>query len=42
DITEEVEIVLVPIDEVMKKIEQGEICVSGTIAALFLGLKFLS
>ncbi|NEO89298.1 MAG: NUDIX hydrolase [Moorea sp. SIO3G5] len=42
DITEEVEIVLVPIDEVLKKIEQGEICVSGTIAALFLGLKFLS
>lgn len=42
DITEDVEIVLVPIDEVMKRIEQGEICVSGTIAALFLGLKFLS
>ncbi len=42
DITEEVEIVLVPIDEIMRKIEQGEICVSGTIAALFLGLKFLS
>jgi len=42
DITEEVEVVLIPIDRVMNKINQGEIQVSGTIAAIFLGLNFLS
>jgi 8-oxo-dGTP pyrophosphatase MutT (NUDIX family) len=42
DITEDVEVVLVPVTEVLKKISTGEICVCGTIAALFLGLNFLS
>lgn len=42
DITEEVEVVLIPIDRVMNKINQGQIQVSGTIAAIFLGLNFLS
>lgn len=42
DITEDIEVVLVPLEEVMAKISAGEICVSGTVAAIFLGLKFLS
>lgn len=41
DITEDVEIVLIPVAEVLEKISAGEICVCGTIAALFLGLNFL-
>lgn len=42
DITEEVEVVLIPIERLMIKINQGEIRVSGTIAAIFLGMNFLS
>lgn len=42
DITEDVEVVLVPIEEVLEKISTGEICVCGTIAALFLGLNLLN
>jgi 8-oxo-dGTP pyrophosphatase MutT (NUDIX family) len=42
DITEDVEVVLVPVEAVLEKIATGEIAVCGTIAALFLGLKFLS
>jgi len=42
DVTEEIEVVLIPIEDVMSKISKGEICVSGTVAALFLGLNFLS
>lgn len=42
DITEDIEVVLIPISEVMETIAQGKICVSGTIAAIFLGLDFLS
>ncbi|AFZ56699.1 NUDIX hydrolase [Anabaena cylindrica FACHB-243] len=41
DITEEIEIVLIPIKSVLDKISQGEISVAGTVAALFLGLNFL-
>ncbi|RUR84606.1 NUDIX hydrolase [Chlorogloeopsis fritschii PCC 9212] len=41
DITEEIEIVLIPIESVLDKITQGEISVAGTVAALFLGLNFL-
>ncbi len=41
DITEEINIVLVPVSEVMQYIKQGKICVAGTVAALFLGLKQL-
>lgn len=42
DVTEDVEIVLIPLEKVLERISTGEICVSGTIAALFLGLNFLS
>lgn len=42
DVTEDVEIVLVPIESVLQKISTGEICVAGTVAALFLGLNLLS
>ncbi|MDP8966171.1 MAG: NUDIX hydrolase [Cyanobacteriota bacterium] len=42
DVTEDVEIVLIPVDEVLEKISAGEVCVCGTVAALFLGLNALS
>lgn len=42
DVTEDLEVVLMPIERVIAKINQGEIRVSGTIAAIFLGLNFLS
>ncbi|MBD2448874.1 NUDIX hydrolase [Nostoc sp. FACHB-152] len=41
DITEEIEVILIPVDLVFDKIAQGEISVSGTIAALFLGLQII-
>ncbi|WP_040629725.1 NUDIX hydrolase [Fortiea contorta] len=41
DITEEIEVILIPVESVFEKITQGEISVAGTIAALFLGLKFI-
>jgi 8-oxo-dGTP pyrophosphatase MutT (NUDIX family) len=41
DITEEIEVILIPIESVLEKINQGEISVSGTIAALFLGLQLI-
>jgi 8-oxo-dGTP pyrophosphatase MutT (NUDIX family) len=41
DVTEEIEVLLIPVDEVLSKIEKGDICVAGSIAALFLGLNFL-
>ncbi|NDJ21307.1 NUDIX domain-containing protein [Nostoc sp. B(2019)] len=42
DITEEIEVVLIPIESVLDKVFQGEISVAGTIAALLLGLKFIT
>jgi ADP-ribose pyrophosphatase len=42
DITESVEIILIPIKDIVEKVLKGEIAVSGTISALFLGLKFLN
>ena len=42
DVTEEIDVVLVPIEAVMRKITTGEICVCGTVTAIFLGLNFLS
>jgi ADP-ribose pyrophosphatase len=42
DITEEIEVVLIPKEQVIKQICQGEISVSGTVAAIFLGLNFLA
>ncbi|MHC5599696.1 MAG: NUDIX hydrolase [Nostoc sp.] len=41
DITEEIEVVFIPVESVLEKIIQGEISVAGTVAALFLGLKFI-
>ncbi|MFB2772312.1 NUDIX hydrolase [Pelatocladus sp. BLCC-F211] len=38
DITEEIEVILIPVESVLEKIIQGEICVAGSVAALFLGL----
>ncbi|BAT55230.1 NUDIX hydrolase [Nostoc sp. NIES-3756] len=42
DITEEIEVILIPVDSILEKITQGEISVAGTVAALFLGLKFVA
>jgi ADP-ribose pyrophosphatase len=42
DITEDIEVVLIPVQEAQAKIASGEICVSGTIAAIHLGLNFLA
>jgi ADP-ribose pyrophosphatase len=42
DLTEDIEVVLVSIAEVKGRIAKGEICVSGSVAAIFLGLDFLS
>ncbi len=42
DITEDIEVVLVPVAEVWVKIKNREICVAGSIAAIFLGLEFLN
>jgi 8-oxo-dGTP pyrophosphatase MutT (NUDIX family) len=41
DITEEIEVILIPIEFVFEKIVQGKISVSGTMAALFLGLQLI-
>ena len=41
DITEEIEVILIPVDAVLSKIVKGEICVAGTVAALFLGLNLV-
>ncbi|MDY6899162.1 MAG: NUDIX hydrolase [Cyanobacteriota bacterium] len=41
DVTEEIEVILIPVDAVLKKIQKGEICVAGTVAALFLGFNLL-
>ena len=41
DVTEEIEVILIPVDSVLQKIVKGEICVAGTVAALFLGLNLV-
>ncbi|WP_017304047.1 NUDIX hydrolase [Spirulina subsalsa] len=41
DENEELEVVLMPFPETFKQIKSGEICVSATIVALFLGWPFL-
>ena len=41
DITEEIEVILIPVDAVLQKIVKGEICVSDTVSALFLGLNLI-
>ncbi|MBC6472587.1 MAG: NUDIX hydrolase [Hormoscilla sp. GM102CHS1] len=40
DITEDIEVVLIPVAEVMQRIFKGEIRVSGTIAVIVLGLEY--
>jgi 8-oxo-dGTP pyrophosphatase MutT (NUDIX family) len=42
DITEAIEVVLIPLQEVKTKILTGEIQVAGSLAALFLGLEKLA
>ncbi|MGD1699749.1 NUDIX hydrolase [Dapis sp. BLCC M229] len=41
DITEEIEVVLIPVAEVLERVLIGEISVCGTITAIFLGLEYL-
>ncbi|MGE5657603.1 MAG: NUDIX hydrolase [Actinomycetota bacterium] len=41
DVTEEIEVILVPIVGIMERIARGEICVAGSLAAIFLGLQSL-
>ena len=41
DITEDIDVLLVPVSAVAAKILQGELQVAGTVAALFLGLNHL-
>jgi ADP-ribose pyrophosphatase len=42
DVTEEIEVVLMPLTSIMAKITTGEICVSGSISAIFLGMNYLN
>lgn len=42
DVTEDIEVVLIPVQNVLDMIRQGKISVSGSVAAIFLGLNFLS
>ncbi|MGK7887000.1 MAG: NUDIX hydrolase [Crocosphaera sp.] len=42
DITEEIEVFLVPVSQVINKVMSGEICVAGTISTIFMGLEFIS
>ncbi|QSJ15173.1 NUDIX hydrolase [Nostoc sp. UHCC 0702] len=42
DITEEIEILLIPVESILDKIRQGEISVAGTVAALLLGLTVIN
>jgi ADP-ribose pyrophosphatase len=41
DMTEEIKVILIPINEVLNKIYQGEISVMGTVTALLMGLNLL-
>jgi ADP-ribose pyrophosphatase len=41
DETEEIEVILIPINQVVQKIAEGEISVAGSVAAIFMGLNFL-
>ena len=41
DDTEDIEVVLIPIQKALAKIRQGEICVCGSVTAIFLGLDCL-
>ena len=41
DITEEIEVVLIPVSEVIQRVLMGDISVCGTVTAIFLGLEYL-
>lgn len=41
DLTEDIEVVTVPLDQVLPKVLQGEICVSGAVALCFMALRAL-
>ena len=41
DVTEDIEVVCLPISQVGSQVLSGAICVSGTIAAIFLGLNYI-
>jgi 8-oxo-dGTP pyrophosphatase MutT (NUDIX family) len=41
DITEDIEVILIPVESVLTTIAQGQISVAGTVAALFWGLSLL-
>ncbi|RNI30357.1 NUDIX hydrolase [Rufibacter immobilis] len=41
DITEDIEVVRVPLDQVLPRVLNGEICVSGSVALCFLALRHL-
>ncbi|MDB9314402.1 NUDIX hydrolase [Spirulina sp. CS-785/01] len=41
DLTEDIEVVLIPLSDIPQKIHTGDINVSGTIAALFWGLQYV-
>lgn len=41
DETEDIEVILIPVSDVLHHIAQGQICVSGSVAAVFLGLQAL-
>lgn len=38
DVTEEIEVILIPVNQVLDKVYNGKISVAGTVAALLLGL----
>lgn len=42
DITEQIEVILIPVKRLIEKIASGEINVAGTVAAIFLGLNYLN
>jgi 8-oxo-dGTP pyrophosphatase MutT (NUDIX family) len=41
DLTEDIEVLLIPLQQVKSEIRAGKFCVAGTITAIFLGLDFL-
>lgn len=41
DITEEIEVILIPISQAIERIIDGEICVAGSISGIFLALEYL-
>jgi len=41
DLTEEIEVVLIPVVEVIQRVLIGDISVCGTVTAIFLGLEYL-